>query len=359
VSRTSRRPTADVVEIDAAASVGVRNSQPRGIGRVVALGDLTCWNNLGRNVVFADKQLRPRAVFGRTLFPNQDEPSQYDLDIHAVLDLPDRDLVLVLNHLGCVRGFQRSEVVDPRPMGSGSLRQVEPKAMTVFAADVERTVLAGTCLIGSRPRAEGATGVLVSAPIEATTLLQPIETTLAAERFGEVTALGVIGGAGEPLVGLGGQDRVALVPIVRGTIRSPRWEVEVGFRVAVVIWDGRVLWTAGSAGTPAVDDYDWEGLRGGGFAGLDPNDGRVLVCGPLPDDVAWGTGGVAVVALRNQLAAIGRTGRVYLVDPRHPAEWRSTSPLASTSLGLAHADAVGNRVLFGFNRGGYRLHVYG
>jgi hypothetical protein len=354
VTGTAQQPMPDVVDIDSAAAIGVRNSQPRGIGRVVALADLTCWNNLGRNVVFADRQLRPRAVFGRTLFPDQDEPSQYDLDIHAVLDLPDRDLVLVLNHLGCVRCFQRSSVVTP-----GQPRQVEPTAMTFFAADVERTVLAGACLVGSRPRSEGAKGVLVSAPIEGTTLAAPIKTSLAAERFGEVTAIGVIGGADESLVALGGQDRVALVPVVGGTLRSPRWEIEVGFRAAVVMWDGRLLWTAGSAGTPGVDDYDWESLRGGGFAGLDPDDGRVVVCGPLPDDVAWGTGGIAVVALRNQLAAIGRTGRVYLVDPRHPTEWRSTSPLASTSLGLAHADAVGNRVLFGFNRGGYRLHVYG
>ena len=49
----------DVVEIDAAAEIGVRNSQPHGIGRVVVLGDLICWNNLGRNVVFADGRCRP------------------------------------------------------------------------------------------------------------------------------------------------------------------------------------------------------------------------------------------------------------------------------------------------------------
>ena len=156
--------TGDVVEIDAAAEIGVRNTQPHGIGRVVVLGDLTCWNNLGRNVVFADGRCRPRAVFGRTLFPGQDEPSQYDLDIHAILDLPDRDLVLVLNHLGCLRGFRRSELVAPGP-----LRPVEPLVTTSFAADVERTVLAGTCLVGIAARAtKEPIGVLVSAPIEAT-----------------------------------------------------------------------------------------------------------------------------------------------------------------------------------------------
>jgi hypothetical protein len=353
VTSGAGRTPPEVVEINAAAEIGVRNSQPQGIGRVVAFGDLTCWNNLGRNIVFADQRFRPQAVFGRTLFPEQDELSQYDLDIHAVLDLADLGLVLVLNHLGCVRGFRRCELVAPGP-----LREVEPTVTTFFAADVERTVLAGRCIVGSRPRSESAKGVLISAPIEETTLLGSIEAHLAAERFGEVTALGVVESS-EPLVALGGEGHVALVPVVRGKILRPRWEVEVGFRVAVLAWDGHLLWTAGSACTPGVDDYDWEGLRGGGFAGLDPNDGSVVVGGPLPEDVAWGTGGVAVVVLRTRLAALGRTGRLYLVDPACPTEWRSTAPLASGSLGLAHADAVGDRVLFGFNRGGYRLYAYG
>src|ERR1700674_6076283 len=113
VTSEAGRPTSDVIAIDAAAEIGVRNSQPRGIGRVVALRDLACWNNLGRNVVFADRQFRPSAVFGQTLFPDQDEPSQYDLDIHAVLGLPELGLVLVLNHLGCVRGFRRRELLAP------------------------------------------------------------------------------------------------------------------------------------------------------------------------------------------------------------------------------------------------------
>ena len=348
------RPGSQVIEIDAAAEIGVRNSQPAGIGRVVALADLTCWNNLGRNMVFADRHLSPRSVFGRTLFPDQDEPSQYDLDIHAVLELPELDLVLVLNHFGCVRGFRHSELVGPGPV-----REVEPAMTTLFAADVERTVLAGRHLVGSRPRSDGAEGVLVSAPIEPAEWGATIEADLAAESFGEVTALGFVGGGSEPLVALGGVDRVALAPVVGGKILRPRWEAEVTFRTAAAAWDGQLLWALGSASSSAVDDYDWESLHGGGFAGLDPRDGRVVVSGPLPDDVAWGTGGVAVVVLGNRLVAIGRTGRVYLVDPRRPTQWRSTAPLAAVSLGLAHADVVGSHVLFGFNRGTYRLHRFG
>jgi hypothetical protein len=236
---------------------------------------------------------------------------------------------------------------------------VEPQATTSFAADVERTVLAGTCLVGSRPRNEGAVGVLVSAPIAPAVMDAPIESDLAAERFGQVTALGVVGGAEVPLVALGGEGHVALAPLVRGKVARARWEVELGFRTAVMVWDGRLLWTAGCASTSGVDDYDWESLRGGGFAGLDPSDGHIVVCGPVPDDVAWGTGGVAVVAFSTGLAAIGRTGRLYVIAPGHRTRWRRTAPLSSTSLGLAHADSVGDRVVVGFNRGGYRLHLLG
>ena len=75
------------VEVDAHPEVGVRNSQPEGIGRVAELGDLVAWNNLGRNVVFADRRWRPVAVFGTTSFAYDDELSQYDLDVHAILPL--------------------------------------------------------------------------------------------------------------------------------------------------------------------------------------------------------------------------------------------------------------------------------
>ena len=119
------------------------------------------------------------------------------------------------------------------------------------------------------------------------------------------------------------------------------------------------MWAAGPELAGAVDDYDWERLGGGGFVALDPADGKTVMSGPLPDDVAWGTGGVAVAPFGGLLAAVGRTGCVHLIDPRHaPADRSSTEPLAASSLGIAHMAVVGRRVLCGFNRGGYRLHVF-
>ena len=51
----------------------VVNSQAAGIGRIVSFGNRCAWNNLGRNVVFADADLRPRSIFGDTVFPEDDE----------------------------------------------------------------------------------------------------------------------------------------------------------------------------------------------------------------------------------------------------------------------------------------------
>jgi hypothetical protein len=342
------------VELDAAADIGVRNSQPEGIGRVAALGDLVCWNNLGRNVVFADSRLRPRAVFGTTLFPEEDEPSQYDLDVHAVLDVPELGCVVVVNHFGVVRGFRRSDI-----LSHTGVRPVEPAVLWSFVADMERTVVADGRLVGSRPRSEGANGVVVSAPLSTLPGGGAIPAHLGAQHFGEVTALGVIPSAGGALVAVGGSGRVSLAPLVGDHLGRPRWDTEIGFRVATITWDGRALWAAGPDCVGTVDDYDWERLDGGGFAVLDPSDGAALAVGGLPGGVAWGTGGVAVVPLGRLLVAVGRTGCLHTIDAARPGIDRSTAPLASGSLGIAHTAVVGRRVLYGFNRGGYRLHLFG
>ncbi|HEX9548022.1 MAG TPA: hypothetical protein VF942_11830 [Acidimicrobiales bacterium] len=337
--------------VDAAADIGVRNSQPEGIGRLVVLGDLLCWNNLGRNVVFADRRLRPRAVFGSTLYPDEDEPSQYDLDVHAILEESAMGCVLVLNHLGTIRGFRSADL-----LGRRGPHAVAPTMLWSFSADVERTVLAGRRLIGSRPRSERGDGLLVSAPLDTLPEHGSIPTQRDGERFGDVTALGVVPAPGGPLIAVGGDGTVALAPLAGDHLASPRWEADVGFRVAALEWHRDALWAAGPERAGPVDDYDWERLEGGGFAALDPVEGTTLVSGPLPRDVAWGTGGVAVMPFGRLLAAAGRTGGLSLIDPRHPASGWSTDPLSATSLGIAHMAVAGRRVVYGFNRGGYCLH---
>jgi hypothetical protein len=340
-------------QISSAAKIGVRNNQPEGIGRVAALGELACWNNLGRNVVFADRKLRPRAVFGTTSFPGEDEPSQYDLDVHSILDLPDMGLILVLNHFGMVRGFKRSEILRRTDGGP-----IEPTTQWSYVADVERTVAVAGRLVSSAPRADGARGLLVSASLSALMSSGSIPARLSATSFGEVTAVGVVPRDDGPLIAVGGKAKVALAPLQVDQMGQPLWEADVGFQVASLDWHEGALWTAGPDCSESVDDYDWERLRGGGYAVLSPIDGRILLCGLLPPDIAWGTGGVAAAPFGRLLAAADRTGRLHLVDPHREGGDRSTPSLADTSLGIAHLAVAGRQVLCGFNRGGYRLHSF-
>ena len=339
--------------VDAAAEEGVRNSQPQGIGRVNVLEDLVCWNNLGRNVVFADRRLRPRAVFGTTMFPHEDEPSQYDLDVHAILEMPEMGLVLVLNHFGVLRGFTRTDILRRDRFG-----KVEPASLWSFVDDVERTVAVTGRLVGSVPRREGASGLLVSVPLENLPNGGAIPTRHCAAAFGEVTAIGVVPADGDPLIAVGGNATVALFPLLGDVVGRPRWEAEVGFRVASLAWQDDALWAAGPECAATINDYEWEALQGGGFSVLRPNDGEIVTSGPLPADIAWGTGGVGAAPLGRRLVVAGRTGCLHLIDPLDRGKHRSTQPLATTSLGIAHLAVDGPRVLCGFNRGGYRLDSY-
>jgi hypothetical protein len=352
-------------EVGSHPEVGVRNSQPEGIGRVAELGDLVAWNNLGRNIVFADRQWQPVAVFGTTSFPDDDELSQYDLDVHAILRLTEEGegLVVTLNHLGSVLGFAAADMAIsgvPRsglsPSATAGL--VQPVISTSFVADLERTVAVGARLVSSQPASSRAGGLLVSEPVHRGFGKPALDAEVALEGWGRVSALGVLGTGRDQMVAVGGEGRATLLGIDQGRFGRRRFEVDLPFRATAFGWDDGLLWAVGSELTTSpVDDYRWEDQRGGGYAGLDPSDGRVVVAGGLPDEVAWGNGGTAVVIAAGRLCAVGRTGGLHwLADPR-TGRFSSTAPLAESSLGITHAAAVGDRVLYGFNRGGYHLHA--
>jgi hypothetical protein len=340
-------------QIDAAARRGVRNSQPEGIGRVVALGNLVCWNNLGRNVVFADSQLHPLAIFGSTVFPDDDEASQYDLDVHAILDVPEQGLIVVLNHFGTVRSFRRQNL-----LGSTDGQLIAPSKVWSYVADLERTVSVAGRLVSTAPRADGAVGLVVSDLLDTVPDGANIPTTLAATDFGEITALGAASSGPGPLIAVGGDGEVALMQLTGARVDPPRWATPVGFRAATIAWQDGALWAAGPDCGGDIDDYDWERLSGGGFARFDPTNGEIVMSGRLPDDIAWGTGGVAVAGLGPWLATVSRRGCLYLVNPRTGSHHRASGALAGASLGIAHLAVAGRRALCGFNRGGYRLHSF-
>jgi hypothetical protein len=198
-------------------------------------------------------------------------------------------------------------------------------------------------------------GLLVSTSLEDLPGGGAIPAHRCATAFGEVTAVGVVPPDGDPLIAVGGDATVALLPLVGDHVGRPRWEAEVGFRVASLVWHDDALWAVGPDRSGTVDDYDWEAQHGGGFSVFRPTDGEVVTCGPLPADIAWGTGGVAVAPLGGHLVGAGRTGSLHLIDPFDRTQPRSTPSLAETSLGIAHLAVDGPNVLCGFNRGGYRL----
>jgi len=342
-----------VTELDSHPESPVHNSQPAGIGRVADLGEVCAWNNLGRNVVFASRAFQPSAVFDQTQFPDDDEPSQYDLDVHAILDVQAAGVVVVLNHLGLLRAFRRDEIHT-----TGALRRIDAVWTAGFAPDMERVVAVGDRLIGSRPREQHAGGVLVSEPISGAADGAHLDARVALDAWGMVTALGPVQDGAQDCVVVGGSGRVGLVPIDRGNVGAARWEVAVDFEPAAFGCDRQVVWVAGpELGAAGIDDYDWEKLRGGGFAALDLADGSIVVRGRFAHDLAWGNGGSAVVFAAGLVCGIGRTGGVHGYRAADGESSDRTDAFASDSLGIAHAAVVGDRILYGFNRGGYRLHT--
>jgi hypothetical protein len=331
----------------------VDNSQPAGIGRVVALGEVAAWNNLGRNIVFGDRGLRPRAVFDDTIYPEDDELSQFDLDIHAIVDVPGTDLVLALNHLGVLRAFPLSEIPS-----QGAVRRLDPVWTRIFVEDVERAVIVGDRLVGSAPRGEGAMGLVVSEPLGQATGTKRMATRVELGTWGEVTALAAAPQQRDRAIAVGGVGRISLVALADGAART-RWDVEVGFRAAGFAWEGGVIWAAGSRLDEGIGDYDWEKVSGGEYVVLDATDGRVLASAPLPDDIAWGNGGVPFVIVGGRPCGIARTGEVYVPASDSKTAWRRSPPVATGSLGIAHAAVVSDRLLYGFNRGGYQLRSIG
>ena len=332
------------------------NSQPPGIGRVVSLDSGSAWNNLGRNVVFADRSLRPVAVFGDTIFPDDDEASQFDLDIHAIVELAGTEAIAVLNHYGMTRIFGSPWAREP-----GDL-PVEPnldeRRRLEFVEDIERMVGLGDHLVTSQPRGRRLDGVLVTEPLDRRR--DRIAVDPAHESFGFVSALtarstsrghrlGRPGRRGPGPVGGGRARAVSGRPT--GSLRSTFWLPHSSD-------PGR---PSGLRGVPLVsagiDDYRWDELGGGGLAQFDLASGAVLTSARFGEDLAWGSGGVAVALVDGVPCGVGRCGEIHVLPPGAATTTRLTKELSERPLGIAHSAVVGDQLVIGFNRGGYRLDV--
>jgi hypothetical protein len=288
-------------------------------------------------------------VFDESAFA-EDEPSQYDLDVHAILEVAVAGIIVTLNHFGMVRAFRVADVQTPGPV-----HRVAAVWTRTFAADVERAVVVDGRLVGSRPRAERAPGLLVSEPLGLHAVASELDVTGELDSWGRITALASMEGYAAGCVALGGDAGVGMATTDGGGVRRPRWTTSVDFEPAVLLWEGALVWAAGSEVDATVDDYDWDARHGGGFAALDPVDGRVVLHGRFHDDLAWGNGGVAVALLPGALCGFGRNGALMIFDTRDGTLVGTTTPLAHRSLGIAHGAPIGGHLVYGFNRGGYRL----
>jgi hypothetical protein len=304
--------------------------------------------------VFADRaRLRPVAVFDETLYPEDDEPSQFDLDVHAIFELPGTDLVVVTNHLGFVRLFRRGDL-----RADGRRHRVRPARRLELLDDLERVVPAGDRLVASRPREQRLDGVLVTQPVPGAA--GRLDATVELDDFGTVTALAAhTTPSGDGWLALGGEGRVRLTALEAGSPTRTQWEAEVDFLPSVLLADGSTVWAAGSArGGTGVDDYDWEQLRGGGFVALDVEHGRARVRARFGGDLAWGSGGVPFAVVAGRPIGVGRRGELHALPPGAEETVVAVPALFEAPLGIAHAAAIGDRLLAGFNRGGYRLQLY-
>ncbi len=342
-------------ELDSHPESRVRNSQAHGIGRVAELGDLVAWNNLGRNIVFADRAFRPLSIYDETAFPAEDEPSQYDLDLHAILRLAGTDWVLALNHLGTLRVFRASELRAP-----AADRRARPVAEMHFVEDAERVVAAGGRLLASRPGSDGVGGLLVSAPVGPELRSGELPADVVLESWERVTGLDAsTSPSGEAWIAVGAGQRVGIAPLTNGRVGRSRWQVDIPWRCAWLGWKAPLLWVAGSEpDAPDVGDHDWDRLRGGGLLAFRLEDGQLMLQRPFERDMAWGNGGVALCVHNGAICALDRTGALHAFRARDGRFLGSSAPLSTGSLGIAHAVAAGGAVLAGFNRAGYRLFAY-
>jgi hypothetical protein len=358
----------------------VVNSQPAGIGRLSVFPspraggtDRLAINNLGRNLEFArldGAALVPTGVFASTDFPNEDEPSQFDLDFHDVLLLEEAGLALALNHHGLLRAFPAAEAW-------GRAGAVVPSRSWRWAGDVVRSVAVGSCLVstgsaGYAVEEPARPGIFVSAPLDRLREEGVLAAVPYLERWGAAGALAVDPRGRGLLVGFG--SRVALASIERrasGEIRlgAILWERRVEFRVAWLAWDGDsgAAWAAGpeQPRRPAGEDpsaADGRTLDGGGAVCLEAGSGRALGKIRFSCRLAWGNGGVplCVTPGGGGLLGMGADGALTAFTLRAGEEsWKAAigePPLRP--LGIAHMALAGRWVLCGFNRDGFRLHRY-
>jgi len=146
-------------------SIGpLSSSPPLGIGCLKAAGNYLLINNIGRNLEIArpmNKELDSITCYSRSIFSNDQEAIDFDLDMHAVIYNPAWKRLLALNHDGRIRMFNIENLIAKDAQtndsaGNGDDRpaawlNLEPEAEFFWKSDVEHSLLIGNCLVSSSP----------------------------------------------------------------------------------------------------------------------------------------------------------------------------------------------------------------
>lgn len=354
------------------------NSQTPGIGRVAAWQAKHLWliNNLGRDIQVAKETpdgngLEVIASLDDTIYPDTDEESQFDLDMHAML-VDSKSRMWAINHYGVTRVVDISEVDNRRT------RSLEMIGLYHLAGDVERFAMVNGCLAGSSPQGYSSPtppeeGLLLTKPLKtlenSTEKPNQIPYEMHLADWGILTALSTSSNGMKIVIASG--SRTGCFDMVENTGTEPLitalFELQMPFYTTWIhqLQTGEILLAGHSLPDPTITNQDWNQLGGGGWL-LASSNGREIYRGSFDTDLAWGNGGDPLVLIEHDriLVGIDKMGGIhgYSIDSPRLLFERAIKH-TDRSLGMAHADILnkgseGSTIICGFNRDGYQLHKY-
>lgn len=345
----------------------LRNSQEEGIGHVAAIDGRLFVNNLGRNLMEMSPGFESRVLLNSSIY-EEDEPSQFDTDIHAILRIADH--LYVINHFGLVRIFE----FDRPHLGFPTLRK--------WPGDCEHFVAARGSLISTSPGGymtdtEPCPGLLVSSPIAISGALPATRKTVEHSNLsipeiphtilhGELLVKAVAVDRQEGLLAAADGGRIVVFALKGGQAEALALsivaELSAPYTVTFLHFTDCGDLIAAGHDSSTAGDQDWNDLQGGGFCVFGQTGIKKMDVSFEDLPVAWGNSARTVVIDDdcNRLLAFDRFAQLYswsLETGERRLLWRRETE-DRQSLGIAHAAIRNGDVICGFNRGGYRLHVH-
>ena len=354
----------NIIETETRARV--HNTQIPGIGRLEHVLGLIAISNLSRNILFCTPELTTKAVYSETVFADLDKQSQFDLDIHAFVAVDGK--IAAPNHYGLIRFFDV-------PALQHLDQWVTTSAMAHWPGDVERFTTAHGCLLSSSPlgysvSTKAQAGLLISTDVGRhlkahAAHSEPAELPyhIHLQSWGFTSAIVVNEKARQIAVAAGG--RVGIFPYkIKASgeldLLDPVIEFNSGFHTsALAFLDNGELFAAGHAPTKEeLNPLDWDEIGGGGWCLIGP-DGHIIQH-QFGKDLAWGNGGdpVQYHAASQSVFGVDKLGGIHCWNARSGGYRLLFEPFFETTRGIAHATMIGNRLLCGFNRDGYRVHEF-